>query len=83
MEKTLEQLSSEIVELVAERLGFTNAINLDARLDADLYADSLDIVDLIMFIEGNYDIELPDYESGEMQTVRDIVNQVYIAINQK
>ena len=83
MEKTLEQLSSEIVELVAERLGFTNAINLDARLDADLYADSLDIMDLIMFIESNYDIELPDHDSGEMQTVRDIVNQVYIAINQK
>ena len=83
MEKTLEQLSSEIVELVAEHLGFTNAINLDARLDADLYADSLDIMDLIMFIESNYGIELPDHDSGEMQTVRDIVNQVYIAINQK
>ena len=83
MEKTLEQLSSEIVELVAEHTGFTNAINLDDRLDADLYADSLDIVDLIMFIESNYDIELPDYESGELKTVRDIVNQVYIAINQK
>lgn len=83
MEKTFEQLSSEIVELVAEHLGFTNAINLDARLDADLYADSLDIMDLIMFIESNYGIELPDHDSGEMQTVRDIVNQVYIAINQK
>ena len=83
MEKTLEQLSSEIVELVAEHLGFTNAINLDARLDADLHADSLDIVELIMFIESNYGIKLPDHDSGEMQTVRDIVNQVYIAINQK
>ena len=83
MEKTLEQLSSEIVEMVAEHLGFANAINLDDRLDGDLCADSLDIVELIMFIESNYGIELPDHDSGEMQTVRDIVNQVFIAINQK
>ena len=83
MEKTLEQLSSEVVEMVSEHLGITNAINLDDRLDADLCADSLDIVELIMFIESNYGIELPDHDSGEMQTVRDIVNQVFIAINQK
>ena len=83
MEKTLEQISSEIVELVADHLGHSNAINLDDRLDGDLCADSIDIVELIMFIESQYDIELPEHETGEMKTVRDIVNQVYKAINQK
>lgn len=83
MEKTLEQISSEIVELVADHLGHPNAINLDDRLDGDLCADSIDIVELIMFIESQYDIELPEHETGEMKTVRDIVNQVYKAINQK
>jgi acyl carrier protein len=83
MEKSLEQLSTEIVELVADHLGFTNAINLDDRLAGDLCADSIDIVELIMFIERRYDIELPEHETGEMKTVRDIVNQVYNAINKK
>ena len=83
MEKTFEQLSSEIVEMVADHLGYTNAINLDDRLDGDLCADSLDIVELIMYIESNYNIELPEHDSGELKTVRDIVNHVYNAINQK
>lgn len=83
MEKTIEQLSTEIVELVADHMGFTNAINLDDRLDRDLGADSIDIVELIMFIERHYGIELPEHETGKIKTVRDIVNHVYNAINQK
>ena len=83
MEKTIEQLSTEIVELVADHLGHTNAINLDDRLDGDLCADSIDIVELIMHIEQQYDVELPEHETGKIKTVRDIVNHVYNAINQK
>ena len=83
MEKSFEQLSTEIVELVAEHLGYTNAINLDDRLDGVLCADSIDIVELIMFIERHYGIELPEHETGKIKTVRDIVNHVYNAINQK
>ncbi|MBR3488570.1 MAG: acyl carrier protein [Bacteroidales bacterium] len=83
MEKSFEQLSTEIVELVAEHLGYTNAINLDDRLDGVLCADSIDIVELIMYIEGIYDVELPEHETGQIKTVRDIVNHVYNAINQK
>lgn len=83
MEKTIEQLSTEIVELISDHMGFTNAINLDDRLDRDLGADSIDIVELIMFIERHYNIELPEHETGKIKTVRDIVNHVYNAINQK
>lgn len=83
MEKSFEQLSTEIVELVADHLGYTNAINLDDRLDGVLCADSIDIVELIMFIEKRYDVELPEHETGQIKTVRDIVNYVYNAINQK
>ena len=83
MEKSIEQLSSEIVELIADHLGHANAIDLDDRLDGDLCADSIDIVELIMFVERRYDIELPEHESGEIKSVRDLVNQVYNAINRK
>lgn len=83
MEKTIEQLSTEIVEMVADHMGITNAINLDDRLDRDLGADSIDIVELIMFVERQYGVELPEHETGKIKTVRDIVNHVYNAINQK
>ena len=83
MEKTIEQLSTEVVEMVADHMGITNAINLDDRLDRDLGADSIDIVELIMFVERQYGVELPEHETGKIKTVRDIVNHVYNAINQK
>ena len=83
MEKTIEQLSTEIVEMVADHMGITNAINLNDRLDRDLGADSIDIVELIMFVERQYGVELPEHETGKIKTVRDIVNHVYNAINQK
>ena len=83
MERTLEQLSSEIVEQVSTQLGITNAINLDDRLAKDLGADSIDIVELIMNVERKYDVKLPEHETGEIKTVRDIVKHVYNAINQK
>ena len=83
MEKTIEQLSTEIVEMVADHMGITNAINLNDRLDRDIGADSIDIVELIMFVERQYGVELPEHETGKIKTVRDIVNHVYNAINQK
>ena len=83
MERTKEQLSAEIVEHIAEHLGMANAVSLDDRLEGDLGADSIDVVELIMFIERCYDVELPEHETGKIKTVRDIVNHVYNAINQK
>ena len=50
MERTKEQLSAEIVEHIAEHLGMANAVSLDDRLEGDLGADSIDVVELIMFI---------------------------------
>ena len=83
MERTIEQITSEIVELVSNQLGVNNAINLDDRLAGDLGADSIDIIELIMCVERMYDVKLPEHETGEIQTVRNIVNYVFNAINQK
>lgn len=83
MERTFEQISSEIVELLVDQLGVNNAINLDDRLIRDLGADSIDIVELIMNVERKYDVKLPEHETGKIKTVRDLVNHVFNAINQK
>lgn len=52
-------------------------ITLDASFIDDLGADSLDIVELVMAIEKHFDIEIPDEDAEQINTVQDAV--VYIS----
>lgn len=45
----------------------------EARLEDDLNADSLDFIDLIMAIEEEFNIEIPDEEANKLTTVKDII----------
>ena len=49
-------------------------ITEDSRLAEDLKADSLDIVELVMDMEQEYDIEIPDEDLVKLRTVGDIYN---------
>ena len=49
---------------------------MDTNLMKDLSADSLDAVEIIMAIEDEYGIEIPDEEAEKFQTVRDLVKYV-------
>jgi acyl carrier protein len=49
-------------------------ITLDAKIKDDLGADSLDILQLLMTMEEDYGIVIPDEELGTFETVGDIVN---------
>ena len=49
------------------------AISLDSSVIDDLGADSLDIVDMVMSLEEEFDMEVPDDEIETMKTVGDIV----------
>lgn len=55
-------------------------IELDTNLMKDLEADSIDAVEIIMAIEEEYDLEIPDEEAEKFQKVVDIVD--YIKENQ-
>ena len=45
----------------------------EARIQEDLSIDSLDAVELVMALEEEFDIKIPDSELGNMKTVQDIV----------
>lgn len=53
-----------------------NDVTMESNIAEDLGADSLDVVDLIMSIEDEFEIEVPDEEVENIKTVGDIVNYI-------
>lgn len=52
------------------------AVTMEANIQDDLGADSLDIVDLVMSLEEEFDCEIPDEEIENIKTVGNIVNYI-------
>lgn len=67
----------KIKEIIVEQLSVEeNDVTLETNLMKDLEADSLDAVEIIMAIEEEYEIEIPDEEAEKFATVADLVNYV-------
>ncbi len=68
----------KIKEIIADQLALddTASIALDSSLMKDLEADSLDAVEIIMAIEDEFDIEIPDEDAEKFKTIGDIVKYV-------
>ena len=66
-----------IRDIIIEQLQVEESdVNMDTNLMKDLSADSLDAGEIIMAIEDEYGIEIPDEEAEKMQTVGDLVRYV-------
>ena len=73
-----EVLDRKIKAIIVEALGVDlEEVESDSGLVEDLGADSLDMVELIMALEEQFDIEVPDEDAEGITTVADIV--AYIA----
>lgn len=65
----------KIQEIVADKLGVEKSkITKEASFIDDLGADSLDTVELIMKMEEDFDIEIPDEDAEKLRTVGDVVD---------
>ena len=63
----------KVREMLAEQLGISvDDINMDTHVLNDLSADSLDLVELMMALEEEYDIVITDENVRELYTVREI-----------
>ena len=61
-------------EIIAEQLGVSvGELSLDTSFKDDLDADSLDLFELVMALEDEYDIEIPGEASSNMKTIGDVV----------
>ena len=68
-------VQSKIISLTATQLGLgEDTISLDSNFMDDLGADSLDTIELVMNIEEEFDIEIPDDEVEGIHTVKSMVN---------
>ena len=68
---------NKIREILVEQLDVEeDSVTMDSLITDDLGADSLDVVDMVMSLEEEFDIEIPDEEIGNMKTVGDIVHYI-------
>lgn len=66
-----------VKEVISQQLGVDVAgINVEHHLVDDLKADSLDTVELVMAIENEFGIEIPDEEAEKLLTVQEIIEKV-------
>ncbi len=64
-------------DILAEQLDISeDSITSDSSIVDDLGADSLDIVDLVMSLEDEFDTEIPDEAIENIKTVGDIVHYI-------
>ena len=59
-----------------------NDVTMESSIVDDQGADSLDVVDLVMSIEEEFDVEIPDEEVENIKTVGDIVKYIESASNE-
>lgn len=72
-----EQVSARVTTIVGDQLGVdTPSLVPEANLLDDLGADSLDVVELVMALEEEFGIEVPDDDVENIRTIGDIVTYV-------
>ena len=68
---------AKVKRVIVDPLGVDEgSVTMDSSFVDDLGADSLDIVELIMGLETEFDLEIPDEEAEKITTVGDAVNYI-------
>ena len=66
-----------VKEIIVEQLGVNESeVNPEAKIVDDLGADSLDLVELVMALEEEYNMEITDEDAEKIQTVGDAIEYI-------
>lgn len=67
----------KIIQMLSEQLNIdAETITADTRIIEDLNADSLDMVEMLMSAEDEFDVEIPDEEIEHLKTVGDVAEYI-------
>jgi len=70
-------VEDKVKKIIAQKLGVDIAdVTPQAKFVDDLGADSLDLVELIMSMEEEFEIDIPDEEAEKLETVQDAINYI-------
>ena len=70
-----QEIENKVKQIIVDELGVDeNEVTPNARFIDDLGADSLDIVELVMEFEKEFNIDIPDEDAEKMRTVGDAMN---------
>ena len=71
----MENILEKVIDIVAEELAVDrDEVTEDSSFIEDLGADSLDVVELVMAFEEEFDVEIPDEDAEDIRTVEDAVS---------
>jgi acyl carrier protein len=72
-----KEITEKVKQIISEQLGVEEAeVTPTASFVDDLGADSLDTVELVMALEENFDIEIPDDAAEKIRTVQDAIDYI-------
>ena len=75
-------IESKMTELLVEELGLdADKITMGATFEEDLEVDSLGVVELLMALEDNFGVQIPDDEAESLVTVGDAVDLVAMKLS--
>ncbi|MDI6763946.1 MAG: acyl carrier protein [Thermodesulfobacteriota bacterium] len=70
-------VDKRVREIIVEQLGVNESeVNPEAKFIDDLGADSLDLVELVMALEEEYNLEISDEDAEKIQTVGDAIEYI-------
>ena len=72
-----EEVFEKVKAVIVEQLGVAEtSVEMESSFIDDLGADSLDIVELVMALEEEFDMEIPDTDAEKVVTVGDVVEYI-------
>ncbi|MGJ8633332.1 MAG: acyl carrier protein [Luteolibacter sp.] len=70
-----KSIEERVKDIIVDQLGVSaDQVTSEAKFVEDLGADSLDTVELVMALEEEFDVEVPDDEAEKLQAVKDVVS---------
>jgi acyl carrier protein len=75
-----KSIEERVKDIIVDQLGVSaDQVTSEAKFVEDLGADSLDTVELVMALEEEFDVEVPDDEAEKLQAVKDVVSFITAA----